>query len=92
MKKILIKNGTLVGNGFHSKNDILIENNRIVAIAENIDCDTDTETFDATDCIVTYGLADVHVHLREPGFSAKETIETGTKAAAKSKKTNKSKK
>ena len=82
MKKILIKNGTLVGNGFHSKNDILIENNRIVAIAENIDCDADTETFDATDCIVTYGLADVHVHLREPGFSAKETIETGTKAAA----------
>ncbi len=37
---------------------------------------------DATDCIVCPGLMDIHVHLREPGFEHKETIETGTRAAA----------
>lgn len=82
MKKILIKNGILIGNGLHCKSDLLIEDNRIVDIADAITYNTDTEMFDATDCIVSYGLADVHVHLREPGFSAKETIETGTQAAA----------
>ena len=39
--------------------------------------------FDAEGCVVTYGLADVHVHLREPGYSAKETITTGTRASAR---------
>ena len=81
MKKLLIKNGTLIGNGWHCKSDILIEENLITAIAEHLP-ENNAEVFDATDCIVSYGLADVHVHLREPGFSAKETIETGTRAAA----------
>jgi dihydroorotase-like cyclic amidohydrolase len=48
-----------------------------------LSADEQTEVFDAEGCIVTYGLADVHVHLREPGYSAKETITTGTRAAAR---------
>ena len=39
--------------------------------------------YQSEDVIVTLGLVDVHVHLREPGYSYKETIETGTKACAR---------
>ncbi len=82
MKNLLIKNGTLVGNGISRKADLLVCNGRIAQISDSIVAESDTEVFDAEGCIVSYGLADVHVHLREPGFSAKETIATGTRAAA----------
>lgn len=80
--KLLIKSGTVVSRGCSKRADILIQEGVIVRIAEHIDADSQTEIFDASGCIVTYGLADVHVHLREPGFSEKETIATGTAAAA----------
>ncbi len=82
-KSLLIKNGTVVSEGISRKADVLVVNGKIAEIAENIECDAQTEIFDAEGCIVTYGLADVHVHLREPGYSAKETITTGTRAAAR---------
>ncbi len=82
MKNLLIKNGTLVGNGVSQKADLLISQGRIAQIADHIVPNSETDVFDAEGCIVSYGLADVHVHLREPGFSAKETIATGTRAAA----------
>ena len=80
--KLLIKSGTVVRNGCSVVADVLVENGVIVRIAEHIEADDNTEIFDASGCIVSYGLADVHVHLREPGFSEKETIATGTAAAA----------
>ena len=80
--KLLIKNGTVVCNGTSTVTDILVENGIIARIADNIEADEHTEIFDASGSIVSYGLADVHVHLREPGFSEKETIATGTAAAA----------
>ncbi|MBE6174382.1 MAG: dihydroorotase [Rikenellaceae bacterium] len=82
MAKLLIKGGTLVSEGASRKGDILVANGKIAAIGESLSADAQTEVFDAEGCIVTYGLADVHVHLREPGYSAKETITTGTRAAA----------
>src|SRR6476469_9890122 len=42
-----------------------------------------TEEVDASQCLISPGFVDAHVHLREPGGEKKETIETGTKAAAK---------
>lgn len=81
-KRLLIKNGTVVAEGKSRKADILIADGKIEAIGELLGADKTTEVFDAEGCIVTYGLADVHVHLREPGYSAKETITTGTRAAA----------
>lgn len=81
-KRLLIKNGTVVAEGKSCKADILIADGKIEAIGELLVADKTTEVFDAEGCIVTYGLADVHVHLREPGYSAKETITTGTRAAA----------
>lgn len=80
--KLLIKNGTIVAEGKSWHGDILVAEGKIEAMGESLSTDTQTEIFDAEGCVVTYGLADVHVHLREPGYSAKETIATGTRAAA----------
>ncbi len=83
MAKLLLKGGLLVGEGASRKGDLLVADGRICEIGESLVADADTEVFDAEGCIVTYGLADVHVHLREPGYSSKETIATGTRAAAR---------
>lgn len=72
-----------MANGVSRKVDVLVTEGKIAAIGESLVADADAEVFDAEGCIVTYGLADVHVHLREPGYSAKETITTGTRAAAR---------
>ena len=82
MARIILKGGTIVCGEGSRKADILIADDKIVAIGENLVADSDTEIIDVEGKIVTYGLADVHVHLREPGYSAKETIATGTRAAA----------
>ena len=82
MAKLLIKGGTVVAEGVSRKADLLVADGKIEAIGESLTADETTEVFDAEGCIVTYGLADVHVHLREPGYSVKETIATGTRAAA----------
>ena len=81
--KVLIKGGTVVAEGVSRKADVLVADGKIAAIGESLTADEQTEVFDAEGCVVTYGLADVHVHLREPGYSAKETITTGTRASAR---------
>ena len=83
MSKLLLKGGTVVSEGVSRKADVLVADGKIAAIGEMLTADAETEVFDAEGCIVTYGLADVHVHLREPGYSAKETITTGTRASAR---------
>ena len=81
-KELLIQGGTVVADGVSRKVDILVADGKIAAIGESLVAGADAELFNAEGCIVTYGLADVHVHLREPGYSVKETIATGTLAAA----------
>lgn len=83
MGKLLLKGGIVVSEGVSRKVDVLVADGKIAAIGEMLTADAETEVFDAEGCIVTYGLADVHVHLREPGYSAKETITTGTRASAR---------
>lgn len=81
---ILIKNGKIVVNNQLVNKDILIENNLIKSIDNNINIDgLDLQILDATDCLVMPGAVDVHVHLREPGFTKKETVKTGTLSSAK---------
>lgn len=82
--KLLIKNGIVVdpvGNACE-KNDILIENGKIVVIGHDLR-EADAQVIDASGLMVCAGLVDMHVHLREPGFEYKETIETGCAAAAR---------
>lgn len=82
--KLLIKNGIIVdpASKVEEKLDILIVNNLISKISKNI-TDKEAKIIDAKGCIITPGFIDMHTHLREPGFEYKETIETGSKAAAK---------
>lgn len=81
--ELLIKGGTVVNpkTGINRKLDILIKDNIIIGIGENIN-EEKRKVIDASNMIVAPGLIDIHVHLREPGFEYKETIETGTEAAA----------
>lgn len=78
----LIKNAKIVVCGNETKIvDILVEDGKIKRIADLIEGDVDT--YDANENLVIPGGIDVHAHLREPGFTHKETIKTGTLAAAK---------
>ena len=76
MTKILFKNGNVFYHNKLQKLDVLIENDRIAAIAQEL-TDAD-EIIDLKGNLLTPGFVDIHVHLREPGFEHKETIATGT--------------
>ncbi|UOE92904.1 dihydroorotase [Alkalihalobacillus sp. LMS39] len=77
----VVKNGQLLDeNGTFVQKDILIENGKIIKIAENIDGDT---VIDVSNQLVIPGMLDLHVHFREPGGEHKETIQTGSEAAAR---------
>lgn len=79
----IIKNGQLFNKeGQLEYKDLKIEKGIVTEIAENIDAEG-YEVIDAAGLIVSPGFVDLHVHLREPGGEKKETIETGTKAAAR---------
>ena len=69
-------------NGLIEKTDVAILGDKIVRIAADIQPADNDKIYDCTGLTIMSGLVDLHVHLREPGFSAKETIATGTAAAA----------
>ncbi len=75
-------NGTVVREGQQLRADVLVADGRIVRVAENITPEAGDKVIDCSGKIVCSGLVDLHVHLREPGLSVKETIATGTAAAA----------
>lgn len=81
--KLLIKGGNVIdpANNFSGIADVLIENGKIQSLGQNLNVN-DAEIIDAKGKYVLPGLIDMHVHLREPGYEAKETIATGTRAAA----------
>ena len=82
--KTLIKNGQInTRKNETAPAEIWIENGKIKAIGEGFSETEFDEVFDAKGQLITPGLVDVHVHLREPGFTYKETIAAGTKAAAR---------
>jgi dihydroorotase len=85
MNSLLLTGGRVVdpANHFDSITDVLILDGIIAATAKNLTAPAGVDVFDATGKIVCPGLIDLHVHLREPGQTAKETIETGTAAAAR---------
>lgn len=65
-----------------SQLDLLVEAGRVAALARGLSA-PEAETIDAAGCYILPGLIDLHCHLREPGEEFKETIQTGTRAAAR---------
>ncbi len=89
MTSILIRGGRLVdpAAGIDAERDLLLRGGRVAAVEmpgklKAAAKQEAAETLDATGLIVAPGLVDIHVHLREPGQGYKETIATGTAAAA----------
>ncbi|MFM8414464.1 MAG: dihydroorotase [Planctomycetota bacterium] len=85
MPTLLVRGGRVVdpSQGVDRIDDVLVRDGHVVAVGRSgtqpvgrVD-----ETIDATGLVVTPGLVDMHVHLREPGREEDETIETGTRAA-----------
>lgn len=82
--KLLIKNGRVINpaTNIDEVMDVLVVDGIVEKLEKNINDDAD-KIIDADKCWVTPGFIDVHVHLRDPGYEYKETIATGTRAAAK---------
>ena len=77
----LLKNVHVLENNRQVRKEILFDETGILKIAEQIEA-PEAEVIDGKEMTALPGLIDVHVHLREPGFAYKETIDTGTMAAA----------
>ena len=82
--RTLIKDGRVIDplQGIDRVADVAIEDGKVVGVDSGIDLEH-AEVIDATGKIVCPGFIDLHTHLREPGFEYKETIATGTAAAAR---------
>ena len=81
--RYLLQNAQILSSGgvFRAA-DVLLSGGRIVSVGDRISCPADAVSIDLHKAVLFPGFVDVHVHLREPGFSYKETIRTGTLAAA----------
>ncbi len=82
--RLLIQGGRVLdpAHGVDGRLDVLIENGKIARTGENLSAEG-AEILDAAGLAAAPGLVDLHVHLREPGFEAKETVATGCAAAAR---------
>ena len=79
----ILKNAKVYENGQLNAADILVRGGRIVSIGREAAPSPDAVSVCLDHTVIFPGFVDVHVHLREPGFSYKETILTGTRAAAR---------
>jgi dihydroorotase len=81
---LLIKNGRVLDPATKTDSimDVLLDGDRIARVGANLSA-PDAEIFDAQGLVVAPGFIDLHCHLREPGQELSETIETGTKSAAR---------
>lgn len=79
MTELVLKGGTVVDATGERAADVLVRDGRIAEVGPGLDA---PRVLDASGCVVTPGLVDLHAHLREPGFEDAETIETGARAAA----------
>ena len=84
---LLVRSGRVIdpAGGVDATLDVLIRDGRVVALGTDLGAELDAAlpVLDAAGLVVTPGFVDLHTHLREPGFKHKETIATGTLAAAR---------
>jgi dihydroorotase len=81
---LLIKNGRVVdpAGRIDAVQDVLVADGRIERVGRGLEAPAGARVVDASGQVVCPGFIDLHVHLREPGFEYKETVATGTRAAA----------
>lgn len=79
--EFILKNAQVYTDSGFRKQDILVSEGRVLCVCSRL-CAEYTKSFDLTDKHIFPGFVDVHVHLREPGFSYKETVKNGSEAAA----------
>ena len=79
--RLVLKGGTVYTENGFVQADVAVEEGRIVSVSPSV-CDEGASVIELHDQLVVPGFVDVHVHLREPGFSYKETVYSGTSAAA----------
>ena len=79
----ILKNARVYQNGSLIAADVSVRDGRIVSITRDVEPTPGASVIDLNNAVVFPGFVDVHVHLREPGFSYKETVRTGTLAAAR---------
>ena len=81
---LLVRNGRVVdpAHSVDAVQDVLIADGKIEKVGKGLAAPPGTEVVDAAGKIVCPGFIDLHVHLREPGYEYKETVATGTRAAA----------
>jgi len=81
MSSVVLKNGDVLDRNGRRRADVVIntDNGQIVEVGEGLSADHE---LDADNGVVSTGFVDLHVHLRQPGHEAAETIETGSRAAA----------
>jgi len=81
---LLIRNGRVVdpASSLDAVADVLISGGRIERVGRDLPVAAETTILDATGKLVCPGFIDIHVHLREPGYEYKETVASGTRAAA----------
>jgi dihydroorotase len=82
--KVLIEGGTIIdpARGFEGPGDLIIEDGVVAGIVKPGKGPADAEVIGAAGCVVCPGFVDIHTHLREPGYEYKETIASGSRAAA----------
>ena len=82
MTTTVIKGGTILDQSGERSGDVMVDalTGTIVEVGPDLSGDV---IIDAANCYVTPGFVDLHAHLREPGDEAAETIETGSRSAAR---------
>jgi len=81
---LLLRGGRVIdpANNLDAVQDVLLAHGKIERLGRSLEAPEGTEVVDASGKIVCPGFIDMHVHLREPGYEYKETVATGTRAAA----------
>jgi dihydroorotase len=83
-RPLLLRGGRIIDPSadLDTVGDVLLQDGRVAAVGQGFGTPDDADVLDAAGLVVSPGLIDVHVHLREPGQEHKETIRTGARAAA----------
>ncbi len=81
--RLLVRGGTVVDESGERRADVLVRGGSVEEVAPTLSAPAGAHVLDAGGCLVAPGLVDLHVHLRQPGAEEAETVESGSRAAAR---------